>query len=169
MHVLVEKALTLPAAAKILVAANAAALLFALIMQFGFGLEPCVLCLWQRVPYCVAGVLALAAWLWKPYGRQAVFLLALAAAAYLVGMGLAVFHSGVELHWWEGTAGCAVQPLNGGSPADLREALLHTAMPHCDHIAWTFLGLSMANYNIALSLALAFFAAAAAAKTLQER
>lgn len=159
----------MPLATKLLVAANAGALLFALIMQFGFGLEPCVLCLWQRIPYIAAGLLALLAWLWRPYRRQTVFLLGLCVIAYLTGLGLAVFHSGVELHWWLGTAGCAVQPLTGASPADLREALLHMGMPHCDQIAWTIFGLSMANLNIGLSLALALFAAAAAAQSLQDQ
>jgi disulfide bond formation protein DsbB len=81
-------------------------------------------------------------------------------------MGLAIFHTGVELHWWLGTSGCAVEPLNGASSADLREALLHTVTPRCDQIAWTILGFSMTNLNVGLSLALAFFAAAASAKSL---
>ncbi|MGB9151805.1 MAG: disulfide bond formation protein B [Alphaproteobacteria bacterium] len=170
MHALVEKTLTMPLAAKILVAANVSALFFAFVMQFGFDLHPCVLCLWQRVPYVVAGILALAAWL---LGRRAPLLapllLAFCAVAYLAGMGLAIFHTGVELHWWLGTSGCAVEPLTGASPDDLREALLHTVMPRCDQIAWTIFGLSMTNLNVALSLALAFFAAAAAAKALYDK
>jgi disulfide bond formation protein DsbB len=166
---LVEKTLTMPLAAKLLLGFNIGALLFALIMQFGFGLHPCVLCLWQRAPYATAGFLAFFAWMWKPYGRQTVFLLGLCAFAYLAGLGLAIFHSGVELHWWLGTSGCAVQPLNGATADDLRETLLHTVTPRCDQIAWTIFGLSMANLNIGLSLALAFFAAAATAKFLHDR
>ena len=48
-----EKILSMLMAAQLLLAASLAALLFALVMQFGFGLEPCLLCLWQRVPFGV--------------------------------------------------------------------------------------------------------------------
>jgi len=163
----VEKILSLPLAAKLLLAVNLGSLIFALVMEYGFGLKPCILCLLQRIPYVVVAVLSLLAWIWTPYRRQSVVLLALCAVAYVAGMGLAVFHSGVELHWWTGTSGCAVQPLLGASADDLREALLQTVSPRCDQIAWTFLGLSMTNYNAALSLALALFSAAAAAKAAQ--
>ena len=167
MSPLVEKTLSLPLVAKLLFVASVGSLIFALIMEYGFDFKPCILCLWQRVPYVVVTVLSLGTWLWRPYGWHSVILLSLCAAAFLAGMGLAVFHSGVELHWWVGTSGCAVEPLSGASPDDLREALLRTVAPRCDQIAWTFLGLSMTNYNVAFSLALAFFSAAAAARAVQ--
>jgi len=158
----------MPWSARLLVAVSLGSLLFALAMQFGFGIHPCVLCLWQRLPYGVVAILALLAWAWKPYRPQTAFLLGLCSFCFLIGMGLAVFHSGVERHWWLGTSGCAIQPLQGASVDDLREALLHTVTARCDEIVWTIFGLSMANLNIVWSLASAFFAAASAAKALQE-
>jgi disulfide bond formation protein DsbB len=163
-----EKLLTMPLAAKLLLLASVGSLLFALIMQFGFGLQPCILCLLQRAPFCASAAFALAAWVWKPYQLRTAALLALCSIAYLVGMGLAVFHSGVELHWWMGTSGCAVQPLTGATAEDLRETLLHTVTPRCDQITWTIFGLSMANLNIALSLGLALFSGAASAKCVHD-
>ena len=162
------KTVIMPVAAQILLAASLGALLFVFVMQFGFGIQPCVLCLWQRVPYGVTVVAALLALIWKPYRRQTAILLALCAVAYLAGMGLAIFHTGVERHWWLGTAGCTVHPLQGGSPEDLRRALLETVMARCDEIAWSVFGLTMANLNIAGSLGLAFFAAAASAQAAQD-
>ena len=168
MFALVEKILSLPLAAKLLFAVSLGSLFFAFVMEYGFGLQPCILCLLQRAPYVGTAVLSLAAWVWTPYRRQSVVLLGLCAAVSLAGMGLAVFHSGVELHWWTGTSGCAVEPLLGTSADEMREALLRTVAPRCDQISWTFLGLSMTNYNVGFSLALAFFAAAAAAKAAQK-
>jgi disulfide bond formation protein DsbB len=162
-----EKSLTMPLAAQILLGSCLGALIFALIMQFGFGYQPCVLCMWQRGPYIGIALLSWLAWVLRPYGRQTAFLLVLCTACALAGMGLAIFHSGVELHWWLGTSGCAVTPLNGASPDDLRAALLHTVEARCDEISWSLFGLSMANYNIAASLALAFFSTAAAARASQ--
>ncbi len=164
MNPLIEKVLSLPLAARLLLSINVGALLFAFTMQLGFEIHPCVLCLWQRVPYGTAAVFSLWALLaGKSSQKSAVVALGLCSAVYLTGMGLAVFHTGVEQHWWLGTSGCAVQPLQGSSPEDIRLALLQTAMPRCDEIPWTVFGLSMANLNVAFSLVLAFFAAASAA------
>jgi disulfide bond formation protein DsbB len=153
--------LSMPRAALLLFAACVGALGFALIMQYGFHLAPCVLCLWQRVPYVVAGFLALGAYLRKPYGKPAQILLALIALVFLTGAALALFHSGVERSWWSGTAGCAIRPLHGNDIESWRQQLLTMATGSCEEISWTFLGLSMANWNIPLSLALAAFAALA--------
>lgn len=168
MSLSVEKLLSMPLAGRLLLAANLGSLLFVFVMQFGFDLKPCVLCLWERIPYYSTTVLLGLALVWKPCRWVTISLLGLCALIYLTGMGLAVFHTGVEQHWWLGTSGCAVNPLHGASPDDLREALLHTVAPRCDEIVWTVLGLSMTNLNIVWSLLLAFFSAAAAAKAVQD-
>ncbi|MDR3423575.1 MAG: disulfide bond formation protein B [Alphaproteobacteria bacterium] len=168
MPPLIGKILAWPLSARLLLAANIGYLLFALTMQFGFGDQPCILCLWQRIPYGAAAVFSALALVWKPQGRRTAALLGLCALVYLAGMGLGIFHTGVEQHWWLGTSGCTVQPLRGSSPEELRQSLLQTISPPCDKISWTIFGFSMANLNIAFSLALAFFAAAAAAKAARE-
>jgi disulfide bond formation protein DsbB len=154
--------LTMPKTAWLIFAAAVGALLFVFTMQYGFDVRPCVLCLWQRAPFAVAGGAALIACLWRPYKTQTHILLLICAAAFAVGAGLAIFHTGVELHWWLGTSGCAIQPLNAASVEDLRTALLHTVVARCDQISWTFLGLSMANWNVPLSTGLAGFSFLAA-------
>jgi disulfide bond formation protein DsbB len=154
-------------AAKMLLTASLGALIFVYILQYGFGVQPCILCMWQRAPYAAIAVLAALAWISRPYRRQTMILLFLCAACALIGLGLAVFHSGVELHWWLGTSSCSITPLHGATPDDLRAQLLHIVPARCDEVAWSVFGLSLANLNIGLSLALAFFATAAAAKAAQ--
>jgi disulfide bond formation protein DsbB len=156
-----SKLTVMPRAALLIFAAAVGALLFVFTMQYGFGVQPCILCLWQRVPYGVVALLSLIAVLWRPYGRHSTVLLGLCALTFTVGAGLALFHTGVELHWWLGTSGCSIQPLHGPANEDLRTQLLHTAVAHCDEISWTFLGLSMANWNVGASLILAIFAGTA--------
>ena len=169
MHVLAEKILTMPLVAKLLFALNLGALGFALTMQFGFDVQPCILCLWQRVPYGVAAAATLTLALRKPAQRYAVWILAFCVVTYLTGMGLAVFHSGVERHLWEGTTGCAIQPIHGTTAEDLRQSLLQTITPRCDVIAWSLFGITLTNMNVLLSLALAFFTTAATVKTAQDK
>ncbi len=154
--------LKMPTAAALIAAAALASLGFALVMEYGFDLQPCVLCMWQRAPFGVAAVLAIVAVFLKPYRKHTRMLLILCALTFAVGVGLAVFHTGVERHLWLGTSGCSIKPLNGNSPQDLRAMLMDTPVAHCDQISWAFLGLSMANWNIPLSFALAVFSLLAA-------
>jgi len=162
MPKLVTTFLTIPLAAFLIFAACVGAFIFAFTMQYGFDVKPCILCLWQRVPFALAGIAALMAALWEPYGKQTRLLLFLCALMFFINSGVSVFHTGVERHWWLGTSGCAITPLHGSAPEDLRQQLLHTVVARCDVISWTFLGLSMANWNVPFCLALAVFSLLAA-------
>ncbi len=152
----------MPYSALVILAASAAALAAAFTLQYVLDVQPCALCLMQRVPLWVAVTLAALALMARPYGKAARALLGLCAAVFVVGAAVAFFHTGVEQHWWLGTSGCALKPLGGADPESLREQLLSTVVARCDEVSWTFLGLSIANWNIPFSLALAGLAATAA-------
>ncbi|WP_439816862.1 disulfide bond formation protein B [Zavarzinia sp. CC-PAN008] len=147
-----------------LVAGGSAALLGgALISQFGFGLAPCELCLLQRIPHDIAIPLALIALLWA---RGRTWLLALAGVALLVGVGIAAYHAGVELRWWEGPTACTGAS-SGGSVADLLRSIETSDVVRCDEVAFAFLGLSMAAWNGLLSAGLVAIALRPAAMRLR--
>src|SRR5690606_38242336 len=69
----------------------------AFLFQFAGGLQPCPLCIWQRWPHAVAGVLGLIA-LATPLRPIAL----LGLATTLLGAGIAGYHTGVEQGWWQG-------------------------------------------------------------------
>ena len=145
-----------------LLAVGAGALATAYIAEYGFGLEPCVLCLYQRIPYAVVGVLGLVGLIIAPDRRRAGWLAAAAGAAFLIGSGIAVYHVGVEQHWWQSATGCG-----GGLPPamDVKDLMASLSAPlpkACDAVDWTFLGLSMATWNAAVSPLLAAASAWAA-------
>ena len=137
------------------IAVSVTALATAYVAQYGYGLEPCVLCLVQRVPFAVAILLgATALYLRQSGSTSAVaWLLGGAALAFLAGGGVALYHVGVEQHWWESAVcGGALPTLN---IEDLQAALLAPPPKSCDVIDWTFLGLSMARWNAMVSPVLA--------------
>jgi len=162
-----RKMFVMPCAAWIVLAVGVGALAAAFSAQYFFDVKACNLCLWQRVPYGLAilwGALALAS---QPNLMRSRLFLKLAALTFLAGFGLAIFHTGVEQHWWADAVSCAIKPLNSANLADMsltdaRNQLLATVGVPCDQITWSFLGLSMANWNILASLALTVFAALAA-------
>lgn len=129
----------------ILVGLGSAALFFgALIFQFGFGVEPCAMCYWQRWPHRLGIVIgAVGGFIPKP-------LIAWAGALNMaVSTGLAAFHSGVERHWWDGPASCTSRGMDLlNSDCGLLDPNCGAPIVLCDEISWQFLGLSMANYNV---------------------
>lgn len=126
------------------------ALAVALIGQYAFGLEPCELCLLQRVPFVVTGLLAVVALLVRNW-RLGRALMRAAACAFLFNAGLAFYHVGVEQAWW--ASACS-----GGAGAidvqDLMAALSKPATVSCSEPAWSFYGITMAAMNVVFCLGL---------------
>ena len=131
------------------------------------GYAPCTLCLRQREIYWVAGGVALVGILATrlPRLRRLRWLFDLALALiFAVGMATAIYHAGAEWKWWPGPTTCAA----GGGAVTL-DALAAVANgtakvrpPACDEAAWRLLGLSMAGWNVLISLKLVFYSLLAA-------
>jgi len=142
-------------AALLLALASVAILLAVLALQYLGDLPPCPLCVWQRWPYVGVALLGLIGWRWQPRP-----LLGVMALLLLTTTGIGAYHVGVEQGWWALPAGCAAGT-EAQSIEDLKR-LLAAAPPACDQIAFTFLGLSLAGWNVVAGIALAAYAAAAA-------
>lgn len=129
--------------------ASAAALAVGLTAQYGFDLEPCILCLYQRIPFIIAGLLAIGALALPLRRRKVAALLALAGLALLVNAGIAVYHVGVEQHWWAST--CAGQAATEMTLEQMMASLNSKPTKACDDVSWTMLGLSAASWNVPFS------------------
>jgi disulfide bond formation protein DsbB len=134
-------------------AGSAAALAGALVSQYVFGLAPCALCIWQRWPH-LAAVMIGALWL-AALPRH--WLAALGALAALATAGVGGFHMGVEYLWWAGLESCSGgEGIRGLSVEALLDPTADVAAPvRCDEVAFSFLGLSMAGWNMVASLGFA--------------
>jgi disulfide bond formation protein DsbB len=140
-----------------LLAASVLILGAAFAFQLVGGLQPCELCIWQRYPYAVViGLAGVGIGLARAGVERRILtaLLALCGLTFLIGAGIALFHVGVEQKWWEGTSACVGTVSGAGSIEDLRERLLAAPVVRCDEPAWSLFGISMAGYNLLLSLAL---------------
>ncbi|MEO0412926.1 MAG: disulfide bond formation protein B [Pseudomonadota bacterium] len=120
----------------------------ALAFQYIGGLLPCDLCLQQRWPHGAA--IALGA-IGLGFTRLAPVMSVLAPLAVMASGAVAVFHSGVERKWWPGPP-CASSVDPNLPPAEYIKAIENAALINCHDIPWSFLGLSMANYNAIISL-----------------
>ncbi|WP_345295726.1 disulfide bond formation protein B [Luteimonas vadosa] len=123
---------------------------FAVYTQLQMGLEPCPLCIFQRLAFAALAVVFLVAGLHAPRGatgRRLYGILAFVAAA--VGMGIAGRHVWLQLN---------PPPIPGcGPPLEfMRETMsttnvirrVLTGSGDCGNIDWTFLGLSMPAWSL---------------------
>jgi disulfide bond formation protein DsbB len=140
-----------------------ATLMGAWFFQFALGYPPCPLCLLQRIPYYIVIPLSLLLAITTRAGAPRPLVTAgfvIILAAVLCGTALAVYHAGVEWHFWPGPADCSgpLADLNsGGSMLEQLQNPIHVV--RCDQAAWRLLGVSLAGYNALISLAMAAIAA----------
>ncbi len=134
----------------LLAAAGSAGLLVAVQVFQALGIEPCKLCWWQRYPHYTAvgvGVLALIIGPRLP-------LALLGALAVLASALIGVYHTGVERHWWAGPDTCTSGAIGGQSAQDLLSQIMTAPLVRCDEVLFSFLGLSLASWNVVFALAL---------------
>jgi len=154
--------------ARLIVAASLTALVVALLSQYVGGLEPCPLCLLQRIPYGANIFLGAMAILLVGRGRVPIMLIAVIGGLFALDASIAFYHVGVEQGWFAGLAACAG---GGATPATVEElsALLldRPAAPPCDQIQWALFGVSMAGYNMLYAALMAAISLIGAASLLR--
>ena len=158
-HARADAALT---AALAITAIAAATLAGAWFFQLVLDIRPCPLCLEQRYAYYLIIPLgALAAIAAARDAPRAVLLVGLAvlALAALGNAWLGTYHAGVEWGFWKGPTDCTGPIGNLGSAGNLLERLDTVKVIRCDEVQWRFLGLSLAGYNVLISLLMAAIAA----------
>ena len=160
------KSATLAALAVLAIAA--ATIAGAWYFQLVLDIQPCPLCLEQRYAYYLAIPLAVLTALaagqnaprWLVIAGLAILALAALANAVLGG-----YHAGVEWKFWPGPSDCTGPVGNLGSAGSLLDRLDKVKVVMCDEVQWTFLGLSLAGYNVLISLLMAAIAVWGVVKT----
>jgi disulfide bond formation protein DsbB len=158
-------ALTAALAITVIAAATlAGAWFFELVLD----IRPCPLCLEQRYAYYLAlpiGALTAFAAARDVSRAMLVIGLAILALAALANAGLGVYHAGVEWKFWQGPTDCTGPVGNLGSAGNLLQRLDTVKVVRCDEVQWRFLGLSLAGYNVLISLLMAAIAGWGVART----
>jgi disulfide bond formation protein DsbB len=148
------------AAAPIILVAAAATIGGAWTIE-AMGYKPCELCLLGRIPYYVGMALAAATALaaFRGFPKLARWGFAALAATFLIGAGIAAYHTGVELKFWPGPAECTGSLTKDLSSDDFLKALRHVKPVRCDEPALLIFGLSLAAWGALISAGLSGLAA----------
>ncbi len=122
------------------------ALFCAYISQYVFGLQPCILCIYQRIPFFLVIFITLFALFnkqdnWQKLAIKLVIILLIFNAL------LAFYHVGVEQHIFIFDE-CADMSANITNLEELKKQILQTKAVRCDEPQFILFGISMAGYNI---------------------
>ena len=129
-------------------------ILFALISEHIFGFAPCSLCLTQRYPHILVSITSV----WLIFFRTHNFLLyPLNTLVMALSIILAAYHVGVEQSIFQGPQSCSssnISLMSKKSAEALLQDILNTSVMRCNQVTWSFLNLSMATWNLILSIGL---------------
>ena len=129
-------------------------ILFVLISEYVFGFAPCSLCLIQRYPHILVAITSV----WLIFFRtHNFFLYPVNTLVMALSIILASYHVGVEQSIFQGPQSCSSSNLSlvsEKSAETLLKEILNTAVVRCNEVIWSFMGLSMATWNLILSIAL---------------
>ena len=126
--------------------------LFALVIAYSsellLGLRPCILCIYQRIPYALMLLFSIITILrptWVKISRPLIVILAIIEIAF------ALYHVGIERHIFEENHICQDNQQIGN--------LLSTTklMSSCSNIAFKFMNFSMAEWNAIYAIGLLYY------------
>jgi len=144
-------------------AVAAAGLGIALLSQHVWGLNPCPLCIFQRVALAAAGAVFLLAALWAPLRRSLQWVLAVgASAAALVGAGIAGRHVWLQSLPPSEVPSCGpgLSFLMESFPLKDAVAFVLSGSGECAAVEGAFLGVSMPGWTLGLFVVLGLWAVA---------
>ena len=117
----------------------------ALIAEYFFNLQPCVLCLKQRHPYYLILICLVLIFLLKNLNKIWFYLVIQFSSVY--GLFYSIWHVGVENKILKGPAGCSAMLTNSKNTNELKEQILSNQVISCDEVIWSFFGISAASIN----------------------
>lgn len=124
-------------------------LLYAFFVEYVLGFEPCILCLYQRIPYYLLIVIGIGGVVYKKHR----YFLYLALAAFLASTILAGFHTGVERGVFNPTETCnsGINIPEGLSADQIRDMFYEVPIATCTKAAYKIFGISMTEWNFLFS------------------
>ena len=135
------------------------ALAGALAGQYIFLLHPCPLCIYQRIPYALILVVSLPSYFFIKSQKSLYYIAIICNLLFLVGSGIAAYHTGVEYGFFPAPTACSGGGSEGQSLEEMRAAIMNAPLVSCAQAMAYIFGLSMAAWNM-LAAFLAFVGSA---------
>tara|TARA_Y100000389_G_scaffold38141_1_gene32434 strand:+ start:5236 stop:5772 length:537 start_codon:yes stop_codon:yes gene_type:complete len=123
-------------------------LLLVYVAQYVFGLEPCNLCSYQRIPFFAILFLALIPLVFLKSLKFKNYTIYLVILLFFVNMILALYHTGVEQKIFALPNSCSgANILNMSNINELTEIIMVKKAVKCDEPSFKFFGITFATLN----------------------
>jgi protein dithiol:quinone oxidoreductase len=132
----------------------------ALVIQTQYHLEPCPLCISQRIVFMGLGLLFLIAAIFNPVGMGRKIFALLQVLTALGGAGVAIRHWYIQVHKGEMVVDCGVgfDYMFENFPFKKAIDLVFKGTGDCATIDWTFLGLTIPQMSLIAFIGLGVYA-----------
>tara|TARA_B100001996_G_C18278043_1_gene445819 strand:+ start:80 stop:562 length:483 start_codon:yes stop_codon:yes gene_type:complete len=128
-------------------------LIFAFVIEYKLGHQPCKLCFYERVPYFLSIFLILKILFIKGYEKITLLILSI---VFVFSSVLAFYHFGIEQGFFKESLVCTTESLlEDLSKKELLQQLKQNSIS-CKNVSFRILGLSLAAINTIFSLILSF-------------
>ena len=124
-------------------------LLSAVYIEYILGVKPCILCLYQRVPYIIAIFFCFYGY----YNLKNKLWIYLLVITFLLSAILSGYHVGIENNIFKEFSGCTSNNTDIIDKDELLKSLKET-QPNCKDVTFKIFGFSLATINTVLSLVL---------------
>ena len=127
------------------------ALISAYFIEYILGHQPCVLCIYERIPFFLAILIILINYKYNKFEQHFILVLTL---IFLIATMLSLYHLGIEQGVIQESLFCDLG--KGANIIDKDEILkqLQQKSISCKDVTFKIFGLSLTNYNIIISLLL---------------
>ncbi|MFT4717716.1 MAG: disulfide bond formation protein DsbB [Rickettsiales bacterium] len=123
-------------------------LVAAYIIEYLFGLEPCNLCLYQRIPFFIILFLTLFSTFFFSRLKFKNYIVYLIILLFFTNMILALYHVGVEQKFFALPSSCSgVNLLDESNINELTEIIMNKKAVKCDEPDFEFFGITLTTLN----------------------
>ena len=124
-------------------------LVAAYIIEYLFGLEPCNLCLYQRIPFFIILFLTLLSTFFFSSLKIKNYIVFLIILLFFTNMILALYHVGVEQKFFALPPSCSgLNLLDASNINELTEIIMNKKAVRCDEPNFKFFGITLATFNV---------------------
>ena len=124
-------------------------LIAALYVEYILGFKPCILCVYQRIPYAIAILISLSAFL---IGYRNILLIIL-GLTFLAGILLSGYHLSIEKGIIEPLFSCTGENIKALEKEEILKSL-NNIQPDCKDVDFSIFGVSLATLNFIISFVL---------------
>ena len=121
----------------------------ALYVEYILGFKPCILCIYQRIPYAIAILISLIAFF---IGNRNILLIIL-GLTFLAGILLSGYHVSIEKGFIEPIFSCTGENIKALEKEEILKSL-DNIQPDCKDVDFSIFGVSLATLNFIISFVL---------------